>query len=290
METLVSSDCSASLDEKQRAALISLLADEDPSIYEIVRSKILSYGQTARQWLRPYTLSNDPMMRRRAAEIVHHLARQSADERFLVFCQRHGEDLDLEEATGLLAQTRYPEINPEAYRALYDHWAHELRERLNLTAAPEQILGVINRYLFSELGFSGNEHYSDEPESCYLNRIVDQRTGNPIGLCAVYLFVARHLGLPVVGIGLPGHFICRYQSPLKEIYVDCFRQGRFLTKGDCIKYLLQTKHSLQEGYLAPVSPRRMLLRMCANLHSAYAHLEMTEEAARVQRYVMAMTR
>jgi regulator of sirC expression with transglutaminase-like and TPR domain len=267
-----------------------LLADEDPSIYEMVRSKLLSYGQTVCQWLRPYTLSNDPLLRRRAVEIINHLTRQSADQRFLTFCRRHGEELDLEEATGLLAQTHYPETNLEAYRALYDTWAQDLRERLKMGAAPEQILSVLNGYLFKDLGFVGHEHYGYDPESCYLNRVVDRRTGNPIGLCAVYLFVARRLRLPVAGIGLPGHFICRYQSSTKEIYVDCFRQGRFLTKGDCIKYLLQTNHTLQEGYLAPVSPRRMLLRMCANLHSAYAHLEMTAEAARVQRYVMALTR
>jgi hypothetical protein len=32
----------------------------------------------------------------------------------------------------------------------------------------------------------------------------------------------------------------------------------------------------------------MLLRMCANLHQAYARLEETNEAARVRQYVVAL--
>jgi regulator of sirC expression with transglutaminase-like and TPR domain len=278
------------LAEKQRKALISLLADEDPAIYQIVRTKLLSYGHAAATWLRPHTLSSDALMRRRATEIVTYLARQTSDQKFLAFCLRQSEDLDLEEATGLLAQTQYPDTNIEAYRALYDNWADELRGRVTAGGEVDQTLSTINRYLFHELGFSGNEQYGYEPDACYLNRVVDNRSGNPIGLCAVYLFVARRLRLPVVGIGLPGHFVCRYQSSTKEIYIDVFRRGKFLTKGDCVRYLLQTNYGLQQGHLSPVSSRRVLLRMCSTLHQTYGHLEMAEEAARVHRYVVALTK
>jgi regulator of sirC expression with transglutaminase-like and TPR domain len=280
----------AQLAEKQREALISLLADDDPAIYEMVRAKLLAYGETAVLWLRPHTLSNDPVLRRRAVGLLNHLLRQGADQRFLAFCQRAGEDLDLEEAAGLLARTCYPDTNIEAYQAVFDTWAGELRERLNLAAEPETILGTINRYLFLELGFKGDPEYTVRPDSSYLNRVVDRRTGNPISLCAIYLFVTRRLRLPVTGIGLPGHFICRYQSSRKEIYIDAFQQGRFLTKADCVKYLLQHYQGLQDGSLAAVTRRRMLLRMCANLHQTYSHLEQPEPAARLHRYVMALTR
>jgi regulator of sirC expression with transglutaminase-like and TPR domain len=278
------------LTENQRTALISLLEDEDPAIYQIVRGKLLACGPRACEWLRPHLLSADPLMRRRAMEIVHHLARKDSDERFLDFCLHHGEEFDLEKAVGLLAQTQYPDINIEAYGALYDQWAAELRERTDFASEAEHLLSSINHYLFKELGFRGHAQYAQDPESSYLNRVVDRRAGNPIGLCAVYLFVTRRLHLPVVGIGLPGHFVCRYQSAIKEIYIDAFRQGRFWTKGECIKYLVRTRRELQEGYLAPVTPRRMLLRMCANLNQTYASLEMKEEAVRMQRYLVALAK
>jgi regulator of sirC expression with transglutaminase-like and TPR domain len=278
------------LPESQRAALISLLADDDPAVYQLIRTKLLSFGPAACEWLRPQTLSSDPRMRRRALEILNHQARRANDERFLEFCRRHGEDLDLEEAIALLAATRFPEINREAYAALFDTWAGSLRDRLEAVATVQEKLSLVNRFLFEELGFTGNDHYGYEPDCCYMNRIVDKRSGNPIGLCALYLFIARRLRLPVAGIGLPGHFICRYQSSTTEIYIDCFRKGIFLSKADCIKYLLHANYGLAEGQLTPVSPKRMLLRMCNNLVTTYGHLEETEEAARVHRYVVALSR
>lgn len=276
--------------DKQRAALISLLADDDPAIYQVVRGKLLSYGKPVCDWLRPYLLSGDATLRRRALEIVHHFSKEDYDAQFIAFCLNSGEELDLEHAAGLLARTQYPNTNIEAYQALFDYWAAELRERIDFTKDPEQILGAINTYLFDELGFRGNEQYADSAENCYLNRVVDQRTGNPITLCAIYLFVARRLKLPVTGIGLPCHFVCRYQSSVKEIYIDAFRLGRFWTKADCIKHLLNTNHGLHEGYLAPIAPRRILLRMCANLHQTYSNLELTDEANRIQRYLVALAK
>lgn len=290
MQTLSSNAKLHSLSETQRTALISLLVDEDPNIYGLVRRKLLSYGTNACEWLRPHLLSGDPMMRRRALEIVHSLGRQNSDERFLEFCLHHGEELDLETALGLLAQTQYPDMNLEAYQALCDLWAAELRERIDFRAEADQILAVVNEYLFQELGFAGHEQGGCTPEHCYLNRVIDRRLGNAISLCAIYMFVARRLNLPVTGLGLPGHFICRYQSSTRECYIDAFRRGKFWTKADCIRHLLSTQHGVRDGYLTPISPRRILLRLCATLHQTYAHLEMTEAAARVQKYLLALAK
>ena len=289
MQTIEANSRSSSLPEKQRLALISLLADDDPHIYNTIRSKLLSYGSAAEEWLRAEILSNDPTMRRRAREILEHRARRRAHLKFLDHCGRHGKELDLEESTFLLARTRYPEINQDAYVALLDAWAGELQLRLAKSYSSESKLADFNRHLFEKLGFSGHEHYGYDPESCYLNRIVDKRRGNPIGICAVYLFLARRTGMPIAGISLPGHFICRYQTASSEVFVDCFRRGALLTKSDCIKYLLQSSQGLVEGQLSPVTPRRILQRMCRNLITTYGHLEQTEEAVRAQHYLEALS-
>jgi regulator of sirC expression with transglutaminase-like and TPR domain len=290
MKTAVANSANSVLSENQRVALINLLADDDAEVYATVRQKILSLGPSACDWLQPFTLSNDPVVRRRTKEIILWLGRRDSDQRFLTYCQHSCEDLDLEEATGLLAQTQYPEINLEGYTALYDSWSGELKTRINFTWESEKILGTINHFLFVELRFSGNEHYAYSPDSSYLNRVVDTRSGNPVSLCALYLFLTRRLCLPVAGIGMPGHFICRFQSSTKELYLDAFRGGRFLSKADCVKYLTQSHHGLQSGFLSPVSTRRILSRMCGHLHQTYAHLELPEEALRIQRYLAALSK
>jgi regulator of sirC expression with transglutaminase-like and TPR domain len=170
-----------------------------------------------------------------------------------------------------------------------DSYVGDLKERIDFGSGVESILGSINHYLFKELGFYGNETNYNDPDNSYLNRVLDRRTGIPISLCLVYLFLGRRLRLPIVGIGMPGHFLLRFQSTTGEIFIDAFNQGKLLTKADCIKYLIHTS-GFQEAYLAPVSPRRILLRMCSNLHQIYAQLEVTEEIARLQRYIIALAK
>lgn len=280
----------AELSESQRTALVSLLADEDDLVYRTVREKILSFGPEVTGWLKPHLLSSDPLLRRRSHEIVNHFAKQDADTAFLVFCLKQGEEFDVEEGIWKLARTRYPNINTSAYSALLDGFAADLRQRLNLSLDPEKIVAAINEFLFDELGFVGNEENYYEPENSYLNRVIDRRTGNPISLCLVYILIARRLKLPVAGIGLPGHFICRFQTTKEEIYIDAFNRGKLLTKADCVKYLLHTNHSLEEGHLIPVSARRILLRICANLHQIYTQLNREADIARLQRYLVALAK
>jgi regulator of sirC expression with transglutaminase-like and TPR domain len=241
-------------------------------------------------WLRPHTLSNEPALRRRSQEIIHHLMRLKADDRFLSFCLTEGNDLNTEQGAWLLAQTEYPSINIEAYQALFDSYAGELLERVDLRADADQILAAFNDYIFDVLRFKGNEENYYDPENNYLNRVLDRRTGNPINLCLVYMMLARRLRLPVTGIGLPGHFICRYQTSSEEYYIDVFNRGKIWTKANCVQYLLYRNYTVRDEYLAPINSRRMLLRVCGNLHQIYQHLEMTEQTTRIHQYLVALAK
>jgi regulator of sirC expression with transglutaminase-like and TPR domain len=157
-------------------------------------------------------------------------------------------------------------------------------------AEPWHSLETLNERLFAGEGYVGNAGHYYDPQNSYFNRVMDRRTGNPISLCTLYLFVARRMHLPVAGVGMPGHFLCRYQSSKEEIYIDAFHGGRLLSKADCVRHLTQTSYGFQEGFLSPVTPRRMLLRMCANLHQIHLHLRDKEETSRFHRYVVALAK
>ena len=288
MTSSAKTDLHEALSVGQQEALLTLLVDEDPAVYRLVRERILACGLSGLEWLREHRLASDPRLRRRVCEIFSSLGREKADDDFLTFCVTQGEDFDIERAAWLLARTRFPEINVDAYRAVLDAYAETLRERIRGVSPPREVLLTINRFLFETVGLEGNETDYYAPENSYLNLVLDRRTGNPINVCLVYLVIARRLQLPITGIGMPGHFVCRYQSSVEEIYIDAFNAGRLLTKADCVKYLLQSSYGFQEGLLAPASPRRILLRICSNLHQTYLHLKLRDETARIQRYIVAL--
>ena len=278
------------LSDEKRKALLCLLADEDPGIYLPVREKIISLGPHVCDWLKYFVLDENPIVRRRVRDVISHFKRLKADTEFSAFCLNHGEDFELEEACWLLARTVDPEINTEAYRAVLDDYAHDLMHKIDFGSEPESIMAAINRYIFQTQRYQGNEDNYYSADNSYLNRVIDQRRGNPISLCMIYQLVGRRLGLPVTGIGLPGHFLCRFQTPRQDYYIDAFNKGRLLTKTDCMKYLKQAGYEFHETFLMPASSRRILLRMCSNLHQIYQRDNQAADAARLHGYIVALSK
>jgi regulator of sirC expression with transglutaminase-like and TPR domain len=290
MEATLSKPRSDPFTAGEKQALVKLLVDDDPEVYRAIRGEIVSRGRPAAEWMRSYSLCSDPALRRRSQEIVRHFDRGEADREFLEFCQRNGEDLDLEFGCWLLARTRHPEINIEGYRAVIDSFAGALLDIIDFGAEPEGMLADINDFLFRRERFQGCNRDKATPGDGYLNQVVNERRGDDLNLGLIYLFVCQRLGLPVAGIGMPGHFLCRFQTLREEIYVDSFHKGRLLTKNACIRFLRETGRRYDERFLAPISPRQTLLRVCSNLHQVHARHGMTEERDRIQRHIIALSR
>ena len=185
----------------------------------------------------------------------------------------------------MLAKTKYPEINSDAYRAIIDDFARELRVWIK-DGPGQSLLERVSKFLFEEKGFTGNmENYYD-PDNHFINRIIDRRTGSPVGLCLLYVLIMRRIfGMQVHAIGMPGHTVCCFFSGQQIIYIDAFNLGKLLTRNDCIKHLKAHNHEVREEYLTPMSIRRSLGRVCGNLESIYADLKRESDAERFRRYL-----
>ena len=87
-------------------------------------------------------------------------------------------------------------------------------------------LTAINRYLFDELGFAGNNTQYDDPRNSYLNEVFDRKLGIPISLAVVQIELTRRLGLPLDGISFPGHFLVRLPVDDGILVMDPYNKGR----------------------------------------------------------------
>ena len=105
-----------------------------------------------------------------------------------------------------------------------------------------------------------------------MNQVIDKKTGIPITLSVIYLEIAKRLDFPMVGIGMPGHFLIRPEFENVGIFVDVFNQGEILFKEDCelkLKEIYQQPITLEEHFLTPVSNQQILGRMLTNLKYIY---------------------
>ncbi|MBW4583599.1 MAG: transglutaminase-like domain-containing protein [Tildeniella nuda ZEHNDER 1965/U140] len=188
--------------------------------------------------------------------------------------QQPDEQIHLERAALYLAQEEYPELDVEAYLKTLDAIAAVIKERSPKSAYPLKMIQTINRHLYDELGFVGNTADYYDPRNSFLNEVIDRRTGIPITLSLVYLAIARRVGLPMVGINMPGHFLLRPVIEDAEICVDPFHQGEIMFPQDCRERLAQVYGhpvELQPAFLEAVSNRQYLARMLTNLKVTYSN-------------------
>ncbi len=196
-----------------------------------------------------------------------------ARQLFMHEVRQPDEYIDLERAALYIAQEAYPNLDIEEYVAALDTMAEEVRERLPVEDYPLRTLQVLNQYLYEDLGFQGNQDDYYNPKNSFLNDVIDRRTGIPISLSLLYLSLAQRIAFPMVGVGLPGHFLIRPLQHQMEIFVDAFDQGEILFAQDCealLQKMFGDRLVMREQFLAPVTQRQFLARMLTNLKAIYA--------------------
>lgn len=196
------------------------------------------------------------------------------------------KSLDLLRASLLISRLDNPELDIESYVRDVERHARRAADGLAADADGAARFAALNRYLFEEQGFHGSRTDYDNRSNSYLNEVLDDREGLPITLAVVYMEVARRMNLSVVGVGLPRHFVARYepQEGTGQL-VDVFERGQLLTPADArAKFESLTDEPWDESYLETTPPRVILERMLRNLLNTAAE---SEDAERMLRYVEA---
>lgn len=75
-------------------------------------------------------------------------------------------------------------------------------------------------------GFTGDRERYDHPDNSMLDMVLERRRGLPILLSVVYVEVARRAGVPLVGVGLPGHFVVGHLGGDAPVLIDPFAGGK----------------------------------------------------------------
>jgi regulator of sirC expression with transglutaminase-like and TPR domain len=183
------------------------------------------------------------------------------------------ERLDLLRAALTFARMEDPQLDIERYARRVDELAQRVAARVQDLDDPGQVIAALNEVLFQQEMFRGNtlDYYS--PRNSFLHDVLDSRLGIPITLALVYMEVARRVGFPLFGVGMPGHFLLKhYDVDGRSILIDVFESGSIVTEEDCRRKLndiYSGQLTLQPEFLLPVTRRQMLTRMLNNLRSIY---------------------
>ena len=273
-----------SISESQIKALVRLLSDENDRVVKTISNRLIEIGDSAVPFLQEAEIEQ-PEMARRIEAVLDEIRGARLEEEFRDLVSSPDDPIDLEKGELLIARYAYPTLDVAAYAQRLDDMAREMRDRIGQRVSGEEAVKTLSRYLFTEQGFRGNNKNYYEADNSYLNRVLDRRTGIPISLSIVYLLIAQRLDLPVFGIGMPGHFLVKFESERYKVFVDCFNAGALLTEKDCARFLRQAGYGFEEKFLQKSSTRGILIRTLKNLVAIYHKLEEPVKEARLTRFV-----
>lgn len=171
-------------------------------------------------------------------------------------------DINLDEACFAISSTLQRPLDEIEWLAALDLLAGECP-----TPTPDGVA----RYLFDELGFRGNTGaYYDWRNSC-LDRVIDTRVGIPISLSVLMIEVARRVGVNLVGVGMPAHFLVRtVDGPAR--FFDPFARGAELDADgarELFERVTRSQVPWRDSFLYPTLAQPIVVRMLNNLKSIF---------------------
>jgi regulator of sirC expression with transglutaminase-like and TPR domain len=124
-------------------------------------------------------------------------------------------------------------------------------------ASPEAEVETCAAVLGGRHGYAGDRVEYDDPRNSMLDAVIERRRGLPILLSVLYVEAARRAGIPLRGVGLPGHFVVGHFGADPPLLIDPFGGGGRV--GD----------DVSRARLRPWTAHEIALRMLNNLVPAF---------------------
>ncbi len=266
-----------SLSDSQLEAICHLLGDDSPGVTEALDRQVSEFSADEQKRLLGILKKSD------AGHVIlppsliefHYGQIETA---FSDWSLSSVEDVNLEDACFLLASFGHPLENMEMKKDELLSMENHLRRRLKGITKADAIVDEFVEYLHGELRFDGERDNYYDAQNSFMNRVLARRLGIPISLSALYLILAARLGLPFHGVGMPGHFIVKYQGDEQPIFLDPFDRGKRLSVGDCAAIVRSLGYHFDMRFLQETPPRRIVERMINNLLGIYKRDEEDEKA------------
>lgn len=262
-------------------ALLRLLDDETPEVRSRVAERLACCGGDISEWIASRERQLGAEEKLLLAEMLSPPRREALERDWVV-------------PTGGAAALREDWEFFEAMLRVISDFLHDgitirqpLSDALDLLAEEADESGAVSAndlraFLFEGDRFAANRRRHDDPRNSDLAWSIAGGRSNPLGLCLIYILVARRLDIVVEGVNFPGHFLCRIQEDGYPVIVDCFDHGRL----HLLSTLLESPDLGREERAIlkqTADPGTILLRLLNNLVSALNAAGRAEDAKLVRR-------
>jgi regulator of sirC expression with transglutaminase-like and TPR domain len=285
---------SEQLSNKEVNALITLLDDPDDKIFSTVKDKLLDMGEKVIPILENvWETSFNPTLQTRIENIIHRIQFERILES--VADWKNERNGDLWEGVMLIGRYQYPDFKEDKLIKQVQLMRQDVWLELNEQLTALEKIKVINHIIFDVHRFSGNTENYNSPENSFMNRVIENKKGNPLSLGIVYLLIARQLNLPLFGVNLPEHFVLAYVDEAYSrssewedkilFYINPFSKGAVFSRKEIDMFLKQLNIPAEKMYYTPCSNIDIVERLVRNLISAYTKQSNTDKVAELEELI-----
>lgn len=212
------------------------------------------------------------------------------DREFLKLLTRRAE-VDLVGIALEIAREAHPSLDTQCVTQWIDERADEVRGAVARADSELEALVALGEVIHGQYGLTGSCAAFETADGSYLHRVIETRTGIPLSLSLLYIAVAKKVGLDLVGVAAPRHFLTRYESAAGPLFVDAYHGGRVLTHEECIRFLSGVTE-MPAGWidvaLQAADARTIVIRMLNNLKATHMRREEWGRAWNVQHRLVSL--
>ncbi|MFM1875904.1 MAG: hypothetical protein RL266_1641 [Bacteroidota bacterium] len=258
----------------QLYALIRLLDDPDAEVYENVHEKLVSMGKPVIPVLEnEWESAGQLAIQERIIHVIEEIEFECAITALNNWKVDNTDDLI---HGALVAATfQYPSIDSDSVQRTMEKLHRDVWLELNDNLTSLEKVRVINHILYDVHLFRPYTTYHTSEQSFFLNNLIDNRTGSPMTLGILYKALADMLGLPIVGIDLPFHFILGYRDVHNDtendflFYINPFSKGAVFGKGELERYIERLQANPADLDLKPMNNVSIIKRLLSELKICY---------------------
>lgn len=265
--------------ESEIQALIALLDDSDPEVFDHVVARLIAYGPMVIDKLEDaYTTIPNPVMQERIEDVIHHIQFNGVLNDLRNWAKQPSGDL----LSGLLIVTRhqYPELDEEQIRTTIARMQKDIWIGINMYLSPLEQMNVVNQSLFSQYGITGLQQNDDAARFTYINNMLDAFKGDHFSIGLLYLALCQQLDMPVYGVCLSTHFIlARTRDVIIDFnerdknrnevlfYINPYNKGLAFGEREIQSYVKKLNIEPEEKYFIPASNKEVLAEYIRHLIS-----------------------
>lgn len=266
------------MSKKELQALISLLDDPDDAVFDEIKHKLISFGDSVIPYLEnAWETSLDLLLQERIENIIHHLQFETVKKALQQW--KNSTDHDLIKGAVIVAQYQYPDINTALIFNTLQQLKQDVWLELNDELTALEQVNVLNRVFFDIYGFHGNKKNINSPKNSFINNVIESKSGNPIMLGILYISICKQLSIPIYGVNVPAHFVLAYAEHPNDIlfYINLFNRGTVFSKYDIDNFLVQLKLPPKASYYIPCNNLTIIKRLIQHLMYTFDNLGYLEK-------------